>query len=66
MNFTKIIGNESVKGYLSKALQNNNLANTILFSGPDGIGKSLFAASLSLQLMYPDGFDEIIEKKNRY
>jgi DNA polymerase III subunit delta' len=63
MNFTKIIGNESVKGYLSKALQNNNLANTILFSGPDGIGKSLFAASLSLQLMYPDGFDEIIEKK---
>ncbi len=50
--FDKIIGNDQVKKNLLKAVENNTLANTLLFSGPDGIGKSLFAKALASHVMY--------------
>jgi DNA polymerase III subunit delta' len=49
--FNALIGNESVKVYLTRALQENRLPQTILFAGPAGIGKSLFAKSLATHLL---------------
>ncbi len=49
--FDKIIGNEQVKTYLSKAVQNNTLPHALLFSGPFGVGKSLFAKRLAAALL---------------
>ena len=50
--FDKIIGNELIKQNLLKAIESNSLANTLLFSGPDGIGKSLFAKVIAAKVMY--------------
>lgn len=45
--FEKIIGNEQVKKHLSHILENGAIANSMLFAGKDGIGKSLFAHALA-------------------
>jgi DNA polymerase III delta' subunit len=39
MAFKDIAGNERVKRILKKALQKNRVPNSLLFSGPEGIGK---------------------------
>ncbi len=52
--FEHILGNEPIKAYLQKAVQENRLPQTLLFSGPDGIGKSLFAKALAFQLLRSD------------
>lgn len=49
--FEQILGNEPIKAYLSKALAENRLAQTLLFAGPGGIGKSLFAKELAAQIL---------------
>ena len=49
--FEQIFGNEPIKTYLSKALAENRLAQTLLFAGQDGIGKSLFAKELAAQIL---------------
>lgn len=49
--FEKIVGNEQVKVYLSKAIKNNTLPHAILLSGPAGVGKSLFAKTLAASLL---------------
>ncbi|MFA5250081.1 MAG: AAA family ATPase [Parachlamydiales bacterium] len=54
MLFEEIIGNEPIKAYLKNALQKKNLPNTLLFSGPEGVGKTLFAKALALHLLYPE------------
>lgn len=54
MKFSDLIGNEKIKKDLEKALHNKKFANTLLFSGPNGIGKSLFAKVASKDLLYPD------------
>ena len=51
MLFEDIIGNDYVKKYLGKALEKKALGNSLLFSGIDGIGKSLFAKALAVRLM---------------
>jgi DNA polymerase-3 subunit delta' len=51
MLFEDIIGNDYVKKYLRKALEKKALGNSLLFSGIDGIGKSLFAKALAVKLM---------------
>ena len=63
MIFDKIVGNEDVKSFFKNALKNNNLSNSLLFSGPDGIGKSLFAKAIAASLMYPDGVSDVNLKK---
>lgn len=45
--FDGIVGNTHVKDYLSRLKGSNSL----LFAGPDGIGKSLFAQALAIQLL---------------
>lgn len=49
--FDQILGNEPLKLYLAKAVQNGRLPHALLFSGPDGIGKSLFAKALAQHLL---------------
>lgn len=61
MDFEKIIGNEPAKAFLTKAI-NGSLANTYLFTGPDGIGKSLFAKALAKKIL--DSSDKRIEEGN--
>ncbi len=49
--FSHILGNDPIKAYLEKTIQKNQLAQTLLFSGPDGIGKSLFAKAVAKALL---------------
>jgi DNA polymerase-3 subunit delta' len=58
MLFSKIYGNEPVKTYLKRSLQQKKISNSLLFSGPQGIGKSLFAIELAKALMIPDLKDQ--------
>ena len=41
--FETLIGNQPVKLFISKLLQNGRFPNAMLFAGPDGIGKEAFA-----------------------
>ena len=52
--FEHIAGNEPIKAYLQKALAENRLPQTLLFSGPEGIGKSLFAKAVAARLLNAD------------
>src|SRR3990167_1933568 len=49
--FESLLGNESVKIYLRKAVALNRVPHALLFSGIDGIGKSLFAKELATHLL---------------
>src|SRR3989344_960555 len=49
--FDQILGNEQIKAYLTKACLENRLGSTLLFSGPDGVGKRLFANALAAHLL---------------
>jgi DNA polymerase-3 subunit delta' len=52
--FETILGNEPLKAYLRTALEQNRLPQTLLFAGPDGIGKSLFARAIASHLLGSD------------
>lgn len=52
--FSHIFGNEPIKAYLQKALSENRLPQTLLFTGLDGIGKRLFAEKLAHHLLKSD------------
>ncbi len=60
--FDSIAGNEPIKSYLKKALQENQLPQTLLFSGPDGVGKALFAKTLAAHLL--KSYFHRVEKEN--
>jgi DNA polymerase-3 subunit delta' len=45
--FNHILGNDPIKAYLQKAMEENRLPQTLLFAGPEGIGKSLFARAVA-------------------
>lgn len=53
MKFDDLIGNLDIKQKLTKALENNSISNTLLFSGSAGVGKFHFAKILAYNLMYP-------------
>jgi DNA polymerase-3 subunit delta' len=55
MIFQDILGNEKAKGYLSKLLDSGMLPNVLLFHGPAGVGKGLFAQDVAKSLLYPMG-----------
>jgi DNA polymerase-3 subunit delta' len=54
MQFDQILGNEKIKSYLKRSLEENSLNNTLLFLGPEGIGKGLFAKALAKDLLEVD------------
>jgi DNA polymerase III subunit delta' len=48
--FSSLIGNEEVKTALRRLLSNQRLPGSLLFTGPEGIGKKLFALELAKAL----------------
>lgn len=52
--YEQIIGNDQVKCYLTRMIEKKAIANSLLFAGPDGIGKSLFAEAFAKQLLCMD------------
>ncbi len=74
--FDEILGNESVKKQLLQAFEKNSLPNTLLFYGPKGLGKSLFAIALAKMVLgktdhriesgnHPDLYQFFTEGKTR-
>lgn len=56
--FSHISGNEPIKGYLTRMVQKKVIAQSLLFSGPEGAGKSQFAVAFAKLLICqndPDG-----------
>lgn len=53
MPFSKLIGNELAHAALLRMAEQHSVPNTLLFYGPDGVGKSLFALALAELLMGP-------------
>lgn len=47
MSFTKLVGNERNKEILRRLLQSGRLSTTLIFVGPEGIGKRQFARTLA-------------------
>lgn len=45
--FDHIIGNEQAKAYLTRIVERGTIGNSLLFAGPEGIGKSLFAEAFA-------------------
>lgn len=52
MCFEELLGNEPAKAFLKRSLQTKNVPNALLFAGPEGVGKNLFAREFALELMY--------------
>lgn len=52
--FEHIIGNEKAKDCLAKMASKGTVGNSLLFAGPDGIGKSLFAEAFAKLLICQD------------
>lgn len=57
--FSQLLGNDPIKVYLTKAIKENRLAQTLLFAGPDGIGKSLFAKGVAKALLGRDNSPDL-------
>lgn len=49
--FSHIVGNETLKTYLTRMIKKKMVGNALLFAGPDGVGKSLFADALAQELI---------------
>jgi DNA polymerase III subunit delta' len=49
--FNSILGNEPIKAYFRKAIQEDRFPHALLFVGLDGIGKNLFAQELALYFL---------------
>lgn len=51
ISFSQIIGNEEIKNQLKRMIDRRKISHSLLFAGPEGIGKSLFAEALAVCLM---------------
>ncbi len=49
--FSQIIGNEKIKQRLKGMISRRIIGHSLLFAGPEGVGKSLFARALAACLM---------------
>jgi DNA polymerase-3 subunit delta' len=54
--FAPLLGNEHIQRGLELMLQRNTVGNSLLFAGPDGIGKSLFAEHFARLLVGMEPF----------
>lgn len=52
--FSHIIGNQWAKEYLARIAARNSVAHSLLFTGPDGIGKGLFAEAFARLILSSD------------
>lgn len=51
MSFKNIIGNDKIKTFLNKTIEENHILHSYLFTGIDGIGKTLFAREYARKLL---------------
>lgn len=51
MLLSKLIGNDQAKAAILRMVEQKSVPNTLLFYGPDGVGKSQFALGLAALLM---------------
>ena len=51
MNFEGIIGNDNIKEFLNNQIMNNHIVHSYIFSGIDGIGKTLFAQEFARKIL---------------
>lgn len=51
MSFENIVGNDKIKDFINKAIENKNILHSYLFIGIDGIGKSLFAKEFARKIL---------------
>lgn len=51
MRFQNIVGNDKVKQFLNKAIEENHILHSYLFVGIEGIGKKLFAREFAKSLL---------------
>ena len=61
--FEHIIGNEQAKTYLKTTAEKGTVGNSLLFAGPDGIGKSLFAEAFAHLLICQSDPQNIHKRK---
>ena len=54
----RIIGNDKVKQFLNKAINENHILHSYLFSGIEGIGKKLFAIEFAKKILCIEQNDE--------
>ncbi len=52
--FSHLLGNEKVKGSLRHLLSSGRLPNSMLFTGPDGVGKKEFAVEIARSFVCRD------------
>lgn len=52
--FSGIVGNEQIKKYLHSLVEKNRIGHSLLFAGPEGIGKSLFATAFAKMILCLD------------
>ena len=64
MSFEKIVGNDEVKKFLNKAIEEKHILHSYLFVGIDGIGKALFAKELAKKILYLDSSYTTVELNN--
>ncbi|WP_068466494.1 ATP-binding protein [Candidatus Protochlamydia phocaeensis] len=50
-NFSALVGNETIKRYLAHMVEKGAIGNSLLFTGQEGIGKSLFAQVLAAMVI---------------
>lgn len=51
--FSSLIGNQRIQQFLYQAIQTQAIHHSLLFSGPEGVGKSLFARAFAQELLFP-------------
>lgn len=56
-SFTQLIGNAFVKECLQRMINKKAIGHALLFAGPDGIGKSLFAQAVAAGIMQENDVD---------
>lgn len=57
-NFSEVVGQEHVSNTLLNAIQNNHLAQALLFTGPRGVGKTTSARILA-RMINSDGEENV-------
>lgn len=51
MGFEKIVGNDKIKAFLDKQVEENHILHSYLFVGIEGIGKTLFAREFARKIL---------------
>lgn len=54
IKLSDIIGNDLAKQRLTRMLEKGRVGNSLLFAGPDGVGKGLFAQALASSILSAD------------